>query len=305
MCPGLAWLFIFGQSAIAQPLEWLPFEPAGSYQERTTGRGDSVTRSKIIPVSELQNQRTGETRQGLVEDWQCWDAATDPFSPEDVTRNEVGFILNHCLEQISSQTVPGSMSDERLGKIPQGLQRFNQEIRREENRVRILEKALTALESQAFAPTARLDGTVVATTAVALGDRRADGDGDIDGQATLAQRSRLRVNVSFSGKDNLRLGLEAANFPNLSDATGTDAARLGVDTNTNNAFVLEDLIYRWPIGDDIRLWIGANQFTFDDLSDVHNPLLSSSALVASLGFIVVIQRYFAMGRIKVWERIFA
>lgn len=87
----------------------------------------------------------------------------------------------------------------------------------------------------------------------------------------------MNFDTSFSGKDRLRTRLSAGNFVRLDrNVTGTDSTRLGHDQRGNNNIQLDELVYRFPVGDRTRIYVGANDFSINDIFDVVNPYLASS-----------------------------
>jgi hypothetical protein len=78
------------------------------------------------------------------------------------------------------------------------------------------------------------------------------------------------------GEDRLRVRLQAGNIPEFDEATGTEMARLGFGAATDNDIVIDDLIYEFPLGDKIMIAIGANDFDFNEIANLHNPYLESS-----------------------------
>jgi hypothetical protein len=92
----------------------------------------------------------------------------------------------------------------------------------------------------------------------------------------FTDRVRLNFLTSFSGKDQLKVRLQAGNGNGaLGTATGVPAARLAYDDGTNNNLVIDDLWYRFPVG-NLTVTIAANQLNLDDVMDTYNPYLQSS-----------------------------
>lgn len=105
---------------------------------------------------------------------------------------------------------------------------------------------------------------------------------DLRRQAVLADRVRLNFDSSFSGKDRLRVRLEAANFAQYSQGgagnTGTNMTRLGFDSDTgNNAVFIDELWYRFPVGELLTFQVDATNAEFQDsVIYTFNPLFQSS-----------------------------
>ncbi len=109
-----------------------------------------------------------------------------------------------------------------------------------------------------------------------------------DSNTTLSNRVRLNFDSSFTGRDRLRVRLQSGNFDSFGRGlTGTDSTRLGFAAFTGdggNDVVLDDLNYRFPVGDRIRLHLGANGFSFDKVATVNNPFFESSGTGATNRF---------------------
>jgi hypothetical protein len=152
-----------------------------------------------------------------------------------------------------------------------------------------LEARTATLEAQQFSTTTKLSGEVLFALADVFGSdealRSGQGAGGVDGDANndldntntvFASRVRLNFDTSFTGKDRLRVRLQAANFPNFNAVTGTDETRLGFDTSTGNSIVIDDLYYRFDVGANTRIQVAATETEFNDLFNVFNPGLDSS-----------------------------
>ncbi|HEY9768304.1 MAG TPA: iron uptake porin [Coleofasciculaceae cyanobacterium] len=101
---------------------------------------------------------------------------------------------------------------------------------------------------------------------------------DLDTETTLSDRVRLNFQTSFTGQDMLQTRLEAGNVPDYGDdVTGTESTRLNFDGNEDNNIELDELFYRFPVGERITTWVGTNGLDFDDIFNTSNPLLSSTS----------------------------
>jgi hypothetical protein len=86
----------------------------------------------------------------------------------------------------------------------------------------------------------------------------------------------LSLNTSFTGQDLLRIRLQASNTPSLEKATGTNMARLGFDSDTENQLILNQFFYRFPIGSSATVTAIASGTLFD-VADTINPLLGNDS----------------------------
>lgn len=71
---------------------------------------------------------------------------------------------------------------------------------------------------------------------------------NLDVNTIFADRLRLNLYTSFTGKDRLQTRLQAINITPFSTAvTGTNMTRLAFDGNNNNNDFLQKLEYRFPL----------------------------------------------------------
>ena len=195
-----------------------------------------------------------------------------------LSRYEFAAGLNSCLNQIERLIASSeAVVREDLDTINRLTQEFEAELATLGGRIDSIESRTAFLEDNQFSTTTKLNGTVLFTPAVAFGsDERAGSDESLDDQVTLSYRTRLNFDTSFMGEDRLRVRLEAGNFTSFAEATGTDMARLAFDASSENSIEINDLSYRFPLGDNIRIWLGANGTDFNDFGDIHNPYLEST-----------------------------
>jgi hypothetical protein len=200
-----------------------------------------------------------------------------------MTRWEFAAGLNACLNQIErllSENVAVLKDD--IDKLKRLAQEFEAELAALGARVDNLEGRVAFLEDHQFSTTTKLKGEVIFNISDTFGDF-ADGSEDDDDddeddptQTILSERVRLNFETSFTGKDLLKVRLQASNTPNYGRTTGTNMARLAYDDDTGNSVILDDLFYRFPIGDNITTWVGASGLDLDDVFSTVNPYLADS-----------------------------
>ncbi|MBO9999562.1 MAG: iron uptake porin [Cyanobacteria bacterium SID2] len=132
---------------------------------------------------------------------------------------------------------------------------------------------LTFRTRNQFSTTTIVGGRVVLAAIDVFGD-------DLDVSTTLGERVSLNFDTSFTGRDRLRTSLKAGNIARLDRITTANGLRLndlrvGFDTNTENELEI-DLNYRFAIGDNITIRVGASGVSLNEFTDVVNPFLSSS-----------------------------
>lgn len=114
----------------------------------------------------------------------------------------------------------------------------------------------------------------------AWGDERAVPSGqtpteDLEANLFFPGRVGLNFDTSFTGKDRLRIKLEAGNFTPLdASITGTDMTLYDFDTRTGptgNDIVLGTLAYQFPIGDRVQVFVAPQGLGSPDITPQLNP----------------------------------
>ncbi|MEB3220137.1 MAG: iron uptake porin [Nostocales cyanobacterium 94392] len=124
-----------------------------------------------------------------------------------------------------------------------------------------------------FSTTTKLSGEIIfALSGVREGNKIND-DEKIDSNITFSSRAKLQLNTTFTGKDRLKTSLKTSNIKSLSSSTGTDMANLSSEGDDDNKFELGDLTYRFPMGKQARVHIGATGLEINDFSNTINPYL--------------------------------
>ncbi|MBE9128827.1 MULTISPECIES: iron uptake porin [unclassified Coleofasciculus] len=252
--------------------------------QRYSSEGTTNSLDQVTNVGQLRDVSPGdwayEALRSLVERYGCIAGYPDGTfrGNRAMTRYEFAAGLNACLQQIERLIVPGNDMSSDLETLRRLVQEFEAELATLGARVDNLEGRVAFLENHQFSTTTKLNGEAIFSIGGAFGDEKANNsDTDVDDNIVLQNRVRLDLDTSFTGKDRLRTRLESGNFDtNFGAATGTDMARLGYDNGESNDLRVADLIYRFPLGDKVRVWVGANEFDFDDMADKHNPFLENS-----------------------------
>jgi hypothetical protein len=100
---------------------------------------------------------------------------------------------------------------------------------------------------------------------------------EIEGNTVFAYRARLNFDASFFGNDRLRVRLQARNIsPFNIGRTGTDMTRLGFDGDEDGSFEIDDLYYRFNLGNALRVTLAAGETEYNDAFEVFNPAFESS-----------------------------
>lgn len=133
-------------------------------------------------------------------------------------------------------------------------------------RVDDLDGRVNFLEDYQFSTTTKLEGKVI-FAAIGAGGGAADDD-----QITFGDRVRLNLDTSFTGKDNLRVRLAAANLvtPNIGTAEGRLA--FADDESGGNDVAVDALVYAFPLTEKLDVAIAANAGASDDFASTINWL---------------------------------
>ncbi len=256
--------------------------PVAEIAEQDTTTTDAF--AQVTSVSQLSDVQPTDwafqALQSLVERYGCIAGYPDSTyrGNRALTRYEFAAGLNACLDRVN-ELIAAATSDlvtrEDLATLQRLQEEFSAEIATLRGRVDALEATTAELEANQFSTTTKLTGEVIVAAADAFGDEAAGG-GDLDVNTILADRVRLNFDTSFFGKDQLRTRLQARNItPFSGDFTGTNMTRLGFDGDEGNDIQLDDVFYRFPLGDRARVFLALNSFEPRDFIDVVSPVVSS------------------------------
>jgi hypothetical protein len=232
--------------------------------------------------------------QNLTDKYQCVSGYPDNTfrGRNTLTRFEFAAALSKCLDTFSAQIAGGQgdrISKADLATIQKLQDDFAAELKNLTARVDSIEKKVNTIEAQQFSTTTKLEGEAILS--VAGGNDTNTSTNTVANDRTNTQfgyRARLNLRTSFTGNDLLLTRLQSSNL--ASGATGIDGAlasgnstRLAYDGigtgGTVNAFDVNRLYYRFPIG-DARVYLAAVGAT-DDIIDPLNPLSSDSQATIS------------------------
>lgn len=196
--------------------------------------------------------------ESLVERYGCIAGYPDGTFRGDrpLTRWELAAALNACLnsfERLLGENVAVPAED--LDKLRRLAREMEGELAVLGISVNQLESRTAFLEDHQFSVTTKLKGEVAFTLGGASGDEKAGG-GSLNTQLTLDDRLQLYFDTSFTGKDLLRVRLDAINAQPLGvQFTGTNMTRLAFDGDTDNQLIIGQLFYRFPLGRQLRITV--------------------------------------------------
>jgi len=194
-----------------------------------------------------------------------------------LTRYEFAAGLNACLDRVNELIATATadiVSREDLATLQRLQEEFSAELATLRGRVDALEARTAELEANQFSTTTKLKGEAIFNVTDVFGDE-AVGGGDLDSNVTFANRVRLNLLSSFTGKDELQIRLNAGNIQQNNDQTGTRMTRLGFAGDNGNDVEIDKVNYSFNLG-PARVKLAANDAkTYDSLNHF-NPVFKSS-----------------------------
>ncbi|WP_242036880.1 iron uptake porin [Leptolyngbya sp. FACHB-321] len=260
--------------------------------------------SQVTSVSQLSDVQPTDwafqALQSLVERYGCIVGYPDRTyrGNRALTRYEFAAGLNACMDRINELIAAGTADlakKEDLLAIQKLQEEFAAELATLRGRVDAVEARTATLEKQQFSTTTRLVGEAIFTIADAFGDFPQQGGTN----TVFNDRIRLNLLTSFTGKDRLRVRLQAGNAtrllsnPSIPNAQNnyqrTNEGNLPYDggnpaadgtvtdpNNSGNAVALEALDYRFPIGNNIFANVFANGALHHYYADTVNPFFEGN-----------------------------
>jgi hypothetical protein len=197
----------------------------------------------------------------------------------------------------SRPVTPTALVQEDLKTLDRLAQEFKTELTAFGARVENLESRVAFLEDHQFSTTVKMSGSNV----IALSGAIADG---FDNQAVLAYRSRLLLNTSFTGKDNLLIGLYAGNaFNSPTEPSGfalpgvegtlngrtltTSTAEGGLSSSTggttDNRLLMLAAKYSFPVDDRLTVHVSAGRAPYYFYAPILNGLYTGDEGTGAIG----------------------
>ncbi len=280
-----------------QPVSTAPLSQVTVYG--TEGTVPANGASQVTSVSQLSDVRPTDwafqALQSLVERYGCIVGYPDKTyrGNRALTRYEFAAGLNACLDRVNELIAAGTadfVKKEDLTALQQLQEEFAAELATLRGRVDALEARTATLQKQQFSTTTKLVGEVIFTVADAFGDFPRQGGTN----TVFSDRIRLNLLTSFTGKDRLRVRLQAGNATRLLSNTSipiaqnnyqrTNEANLPYDggnpaadgtitdsNNGGNSVFIDVLDYRFPIGSNLTATVFANGGLHHFYADTINP----------------------------------
>lgn len=227
---------------------------------------------EITSVDELSNIKPTDwgytTLQALINRYR-FTAKVNLEGKNSLTRYEFAVALNSAINSIDNR----KLIEPELQALQRLQREFAGELSNITKRLDNIERRLATQQKQQFSTSTQFSGeALLGLTAIEPGD-----NGDGNSSTTLGSRVRLNFDTSFSGKDRLRVRLQAGNLPRLNDVADTDMARLSYQGNTQNAVQVSRLEYSFPIGEQIKVFVPALGGSINGFTNILNPYLSGSS----------------------------
>ena len=240
-----------------------------SIDEILNYNNENSTQSQVTSVSQLSDVQPTDwayqALQSLVERYGCIAGYPDGTyrGQSAMTRYEFAAGLNACLDRIS-ELIAASTADLATKEDLATLQRLQEEFAAElatlRGRVDNLEARVAELEENQFSTTTKLRGETIFAVAVPFSE---DETFD-DTQAIGGYRVRLNFDTSFTGEDLLRARLEATDFDDFDSLAVNGLGWQWGSNDGSNDIVLDDLLYTFPVGDNVQVILGANSIGDSD-----------------------------------------
>jgi hypothetical protein len=270
----------------------------------TEGTVPASAASQVTSVSQLSDVKPTDwafqALQSLVERYGCIVGYPDKTyrGNRATTRYEFAAGLNACMDRINELIAAGTadlVKKEDLLTVQKLQEEFAAELATLRGRVDALESRTATLEKQQFSTTTKLTGEVIFTIADAFGDFPRQGGTN----TVFNDRIRLNFLSSFTGKDRLRVRLQAgnatrllsnptipnaqANYQRTNEANlpydGANPAADGTITDSNNggnSVFVDVLDYRFPIGSNLTATVFANGALHHYYADTVNPFFEGN-----------------------------
>jgi Carbohydrate-selective porin, OprB family/S-layer homology domain len=281
--------------AATQPIasSWPPIKHQ-QHQDNLAVSDEPTVMDQVTSVSQLTDVKPTDwafqALQSLVERYGCIAGYPDQTyrGNRALTRYEFAAGLNACLDRVN-ELIAAATADlvkkEDLATLQKLQAEFAAELATLRGRVDALEARTATLEKQQFSTTTKLRGEAIFGLASVLTGQDATG-ADFARATTFSDRVRLNFDTSFSGKDLLRTRLQASNFDAITSLAGTGSilpegtlaynAELDDETPVGNTLKVEDLFYRFPLGDKTIVTLFANEGEVEDFVNTVNPFLDGA-----------------------------
>lgn len=213
---------------------------------------------------------------------------------QSLTRYEFAAGLNTALDKVNDLVSAGladKVSKEDLATLQKLQEQFASELAIIRGRVEVLDAKTAKLESQQFSTTTKLTGAAQFFLGTTVSNGKTASTGASRSSNTVfAYAVNLRFNTSFTGKDLLSFTIGTSGTPNIASLVGgttpSNVANFSLDgstaTTAPGTFVLGQLFYRFPVGEQTTVWLSARSLQFFDFFPLITPLRSGNSTAATV-----------------------
>lgn len=273
--PAIAALF-FANSALAGELNQKTTVAQLSQEANSIGQVTSVSQFSDVRPTDWAYRAL----QSLVERYGCISGFPDNTfrGNRTLTRFEFAAALNQCLDRVNELIATATadvITRQDLASLQRLQEEFSAELATLRGRVDALEARTAELEANQFSTTTKLSGEAIFALSQAFGDTRV-GNTPLESNTAFANRVRLTLNTSFTGKDRLQTRLNYGNIASTGTAiTGTNMTRLGFETG-DRPLEIDKVNYTFNLSDSVRVKIDAVGAELDDNVPNFSPDFGSS-----------------------------
>lgn len=241
-------------------------------QTNEVGIDDSL--AQVTSIAQLRDVDPSDwaftALQNLVEKYNCLQGYPDLTFRGDrpLSRYEFAAGLNACLQRIEQLVTVGGVetSGADVASLNRLVQDFEAELATLGARVDDLEGRTDFLENHQFSTTTKLEGKAIFALIGATGGSAEDN------QITFGDRLRLNLDTSFTGQDNLRVRLAAANAVTPDLGTPEGSLAFADSESGGNELAVDALVYSFPLTEKLTVAIAANAGASDDFASTINYL---------------------------------
>jgi Carbohydrate-selective porin, OprB family len=274
--PAFAQVQVPSQDAAAQSVT--PVDPAANSAEAKNKADAQAPKTGSLELSDSSVQFL----KSFNDRHKCGIANIDAaISRADFANNIVVCLTS---TEVKLAQDPNAIPASELAQLRDVVDQFSNEVSYLGNRLETVEKKVASIQkASSFSTTTKLAGEVIVALTGNSSQTRA---GDTNsGGITFADRVRINLDTTFSGKDRLRTRLQSRNLTSLNagsggGGTGTNATRLGFDGNdsggSGNTTSVSLLQYTLPIFNGSRLIVETVGSEFNENLYTFNPQLTSS-----------------------------
>lgn len=185
-----------------------------------------------------------------------------------ISRYEFAAGLNACMQAMERLLAQGgTLPSEDLDRLRRLSKEFEAELAALQGKVDKLEGRVAFLEENQFSTTTKLTGQAVFGLASILNGQKNGASEKIEKVPVFGHRTRLELNSSFTGKDLLYTRLTTGNFPDFAGTAATGQATLAFSQPNNNNVGVEVLYYKFPLTDNISVWLEGTGGAMEDFTE--------------------------------------